>query len=153
MLKEQEQVQLRTQVETIVSNAGFYLVDLRLGSLGKYPLLKVTVAHELHDISLTEVTNLTHLVKKDPVVNELLPADYHLEVSSPGIDYPLKDQRDFPRNIGREIRVIHRSTQFPSPIKGRLVAVDADSIRIAANNEERSVKLSELEYAKLIVKF
>ena len=44
----------------------------------------------------------------DPILDELNPTDdqaYSLVVSSPGIDRPLKTERDFKRNLGKQISI------------------------------------------------
>lgn len=153
LLKEEDQNSLKTQAADIIATAGFYLVDLRVGNLGKRLLVKFIVAHEGHDITLDEVTALTHRLKDDPRFNELLPEDYHLEVSSPGIDYPLKDWRDFPRNIGRELRLFHHRPDLPSPLKGQLLAADQETLKVATQDRELLLPLSDLEYAKVVLKF
>ncbi len=151
MLKEQEQI--KQQVETIISAAGHYLVDLRIGSVGKHPFIKILIANEKNDITLAEVTTVTRNLRDDIILNEILPDDYRLEVGSPGIDYPLKDRRDFYRNIGRELKVYHHSPQLQSPFNGLLIGVTEDGLQFSAEEQERYLPFSDLDYAKVVIKW
>lgn len=56
----------------------------------------------------------------------LFPAgEFSLEVSSPGVDEPLKFKRQYPRNIGREVTITFQDQQTKS---GTLLAVTGDDI-------------------------
>jgi ribosome maturation factor RimP len=56
--------------------------------------------------------------------SDLIDGSYTIEVSSPGLDRPLKTKRDFERNLGRIVRV----TQNGKFIKGVLKSVNGASI-------------------------
>lgn len=53
---------------------------------------------------------------------------YTLEVSSPGLDQPLKLERQYKKNIGRTVKVLLQDNQT---IKGRLVQVSPEQITLA----------------------
>lgn len=70
----------------------------------------------------------------DPILDELNPTDdqpYILNVSSPGIDRPLKTDRDLKRNIGKEISITLFAKQDGNKIfDGTLIDFDDDKITI-----------------------
>ena len=49
----------------------------------------------------------------DDFLNEIIPVKYYLEVSSPGIDRPLKKDNDFSANYGKKVDI-----QFFTPFEG-----------------------------------
>ena len=55
------------------------------------------------------------------------PGDFELEVSSPGLDEPLKLPRQFIKNIGRPVEVILKDGR---KITGKLLAADATSLQV-----------------------
>ena len=74
------------------------------------------------------------------------PGDYSLEVSSPGIDKPLKLQRQYLKNVGRNIEI-----QFNdgSAKTGRLLQVSSDDIIL----EETTGKGKKAETKQLVIPF
>jgi len=74
------------------------------------------------------------------------PGDYSLEVSSPGIDKPLKLQRQYLKNVGRNIEI-----QFNdgSAKTGRLLQVSSDDIIL----EETTGKGKKAEIKQLVIPF
>lgn len=97
----------------------------------------------------------------DPVLDELNPTDdapYILSVSSPGIDRPLKSERDFNRHIGKEIEIILFSKlDGKKNFKGELVSYNADEIVIKTQVKtgEQNITLSREKIAHIvpIIKF
>ncbi len=75
-------------------------------------------------------------------------APYTLNVSSPGLDRPFKTERDFERNLGKEVEV-----KLFAPLKGKkylegvLVSFDKSSITLGCGKEE--LKLARNKIAKI----
>lgn len=84
---------------------------------------------------------------------------YVLEVSSPGADTPMKLLRQFPKHVGRELKVVLNDG---SEFKGTLEEVAGDELSLFYNHKEKGKKaevrtrvlpFSELTYAKVIISF
>lgn len=65
---------------------------------------------------------------------ELFEGAWSLEVSSPGVDFPLKYQRQYPKHVGRRLKVTRADG---SQIIGPLLEVNQEGIRV---NAETKVK-------------
>ncbi len=61
------------------------------------------------------------------------PGGYVLEVTTPGLDQPLKLRRQFEKNIGRQVKV-HKKDK--SVLQGKLVASTADAITLKEEIKE-----------------
>lgn len=73
---------------------------------------------------------------------------YTLNVSSPGLDRPFKTERDFERNVGKEVEVkLYAPYQGKKMLEGTLVAFDENSVTIKLKKEE--VKFSRNKIAKI----
>lgn len=90
--------------------------------------------------------------------NIFLEGDFSLEVSSPGIDEPLKLHRQYVKNIGREVEVTLRDETKKA---GKLVAVNDDTIEIEykeGKNKKAVVKqeiivIETIKQIKVQIKF
>jgi ribosome maturation factor RimP len=82
----------------------------------------------------------------------ITPEDATLEVSSPGVDRPLRDAHDLVRNLGRDLEVHLRAEDAPS-LRGRLVAVEDGTLELAVTRrrgvapEMVHVELAEVAHA------
>jgi ribosome maturation factor RimP len=60
--------------------------------------------------------------------------DFSLQVSSPGLDKPLRDYRQYVKNIGRSLKVLLADTR---EVEGELIAADIDGITLFSKRKER----------------
>jgi ribosome maturation factor RimP len=79
----------------------------------------------------------------------LLENAYVLEVSSPGLDLPLQQKRQYTKNIGRKIKVLLKDGSTKT---GKLTLVDADSILLeeeTPGNKKKAAKETEASPARI----
>jgi len=88
-------------------------------------------------------------------VEDVVPTAYILEVSSPGLDRPLRQTDDYARFTGRRAKVVMReAVDGQMFFKGRLGGVDAGDVLIDADDGRRHrVPLGAITRANLEVEF
>ena len=73
---------------------------------------------------------------------------YYLEVSSPGINRPLKKEKDFKRFIGEEIEVkLYKAVEGQKVIKGILDQYEEDNIYVRVAKDESILKIKREDAA------
>ncbi len=85
--------------------------------------------------------------------------DFSLEVSSAGIDEPLKMHRQFVKNIGRNVSV--QLIDAEKPLEGELNAVTEEDITVTmhegkgkkATTEVKSIPFSAIKHVKVLISF
>ncbi|HEX9971094.1 MAG TPA: ribosome maturation factor RimP [bacterium] len=84
-------------------------------------------------------------------MKDLIPGKYRLEVSSPGLDRPLKVSRDFQRQMGRKVRVVYSVAEGGEKIVvGKIAHVQDDLIVVESDDEKFEIKLSQVLSAKIV---
>jgi len=79
---------------------------------------------------------------------------YVLEVSSPGIERPLKKIGDYQRFAGEEVLLkLFAPVSGKKEYQGTLIRIDGDSVVIRIEEEEVSFLLSQIAKAHLVVEF
>lgn len=143
---------VREVVREIIQQFDCYLVDLKINTHGKRIFIRV-IAESLDGITLDELTCITRAINADPYIDEAFPENYQLEVTSPGVNHPLREYRDFPRNIDRKLRVRHRVAEQKNPLLGKLVNVDDEQITLQTEQGAIKVAFRDLDFAKVILKW
>ncbi len=110
-------------IKPFLDAQGVEFVELRLQRHKGRWLVRVFVDN--HDgISLEDCRSLSYEIGQLLDAENLIPASYVLEVSSPGLDRPLKNLRDFRRQCRRMVTVfLHSPYLDKSQYTGRLAAV------------------------------
>jgi ribosome maturation factor RimP len=93
-------------------------------------------------------------------VADLIPHAYHLEVSSPGVERPLRGEPDFIRFAGQKAKLrlrepIGGSLDKPGQrvVVGKLGGVAQGCVRVLDGEDSREVPLSNVERARLVFEF
>ena len=85
-------------------------------------------------------------------VEDPIDREYHLEVSSPGIDRPLVRPQDYDRFTGFEARVeLGHGLEGRKRFRGRLLGRAGESVRLATEQGEVELPLGDVVRAKLVL--
>jgi ribosome maturation factor RimP len=86
-------------------------------------------------------------------VEDPIPQAYSLEVSSPGLFRPLRERRHFEQSLGKLARLTLAPEVLPErrqrTLRGVLVAVEGDALRVEAEGETMNIPLDGIQAAKL----
>jgi ribosome maturation factor RimP len=140
-------VDLQQMLETTLAGLGYELVDLERSGKGK--LLRIFI-DKPGGVTLDDCAAVSNHVSRVMAVEGI---DYdRLEVSSPGLDRPLKKEQDFVRYAGQKARI-----KLRVPLAGQrnfvgvLREARAGKVEIEVDDGKRvSVDLSNLEKARLV---
>ena len=88
----------------ILESMGLELVDIEFGRVGPDAVLRLFIDKE-GGVLLDDCAGLSRELSMILDVEDVISCNYTLEVSSPGLDRPLKKQSDFDRFAGRLIKV------------------------------------------------
>lgn len=87
--------------------------------------------------------------------DDLVTGKYTLEVSSPGVDRPLRTLRSFRRNVGRDVRVVRNRPAIDRGEKGELTgtldAVDDDGLHLTVGKETVVVPHDDVDHGKVVL--
>ena len=88
----------------ITDSMGFELVELEYGRAGRDAVVRLFI-DKPGGITLDDCADVSHELSTILDVEDFIPGHYTLEVSSPGLDRPLKKPADYGKFSGRLIKV------------------------------------------------
>lgn len=141
-------------VEPLLQVQGFDLVELQLQQRKGRWLVRVFVDTE-GGISLEDCHRLSLELGQVLDAEDLIPAPYVLEVSSPGLDRPLRTAQDFRRQQQHLVTIILRIPLFDKTrYTGRVTSV-ADTHVVLYNPPDTplEIPLSHIEYGVVELEF
>lgn len=123
---------LEQKVEALIApEDGFFLVDLRIKPTNN---IKVFIDAD-QGISIDKLVQLNRKLYKDIEESQFFPnGDFSLEVSSPGLDEPLRSHRQYLKNIGREVEIVLNDG---SKKEGKLLTVNEEDLIVEEETGKR----------------
>jgi ribosome maturation factor RimP len=83
-----------------------------------------------------------------------LSLNYTLEVSSPGLDRPLRHEADYRRFVGRLAKVVTKSPlEGQSAFSGRIVGVEEGVVVLEEGRKRHRVPVAQIKRGQLVVEF
>ena len=162
---------LRTRVRGVVESYGLELFDLQFRREPQGWMLRVVIDRPWNEsagapadagsseaVSIDDCgrvsQDLSAILDVEPELLGGLDRTYTLEVSSPGLDRPLRDERDYRRFVGRLAKLV---TSVPidgqTAFAGRLAGVENGVVVVEEGRRTHRVPLDAIKRARLEVEF
>ena len=144
--------QVHGLIASTMEKEGVELVRLRISGSPGNGFLRVYIDKE-GGVTVDDCTSVSRMIEDLLDMADLMGGRYVLEVSSPGLDRPLRTQRDFARSIGRVVRIVVSRPEENISLIGRVTGCDEGRVFLNCEGEDRTVKLSDVLDAKLELEF
>ncbi|MBP9804832.1 MAG: ribosome maturation factor RimP [Candidatus Accumulibacter sp.] len=139
-------------LETTVTGLGYELVDVERSPRGRVLRVFIDKPEKPRGVDIDDCALVSNQLSRVLTVENV---DYdRLEVSSPGIDRPLKKEADFQRFAGSEITV-----KLRLPVNGRrnfsgvLLGMRDGQVCVQAEMGEMAFELANLDKVRVVPKF
>ena len=141
-------IKLGEILERTLPPLGYELVDWDLSPRSGLLRVFIDKPNGVDVEDCARVSNhLTHLFAVEQVAYD------RLEISSPGLDRPLKRAADFARFAGEEVRItLRESVDNARKMKGVLRGLDGESVLLDTEAGRRSIALANIDKARLVPK-
>lgn len=148
--------QIKKLAEAQIKDKSHFVVDVVASLKGKPGKLMVILDGD-KGISIDDCAEVSRDLSKALDDSDLVPDAFVLEVSTPGLDQPLKTKRQYVKNIGRNVRV----KTSGKTVEGKLIAVDENKITLlqqtgkGKQKEEISIEIvfSDIDKTLVLVSF
>lgn len=141
-------------VESVLQDYDVFLVDLEVKGSDKKTLISVYLDHEESGLNIDTCAKISRELSFLIESKGLIEDKYTLNVSSPGLDRPLKDQRQYKKNIGRKSSVKYTDNQSNKTVKGVFTGFDDSRITLDLGKDgEFSIDRSTVLEFKILPAF
>jgi ribosome maturation factor RimP len=130
---------IKTIVESLIDDTDAFIVDSKVTPGNNFKFFIDADS----GFDLKRCVSVTRQLRKQIEEKELYPeGNFTLEVSSPGIDEPLKFLRQYHKNIGRLLEITFNDIE-QKPIVGRLKGVEEEAINIELTDKKKKISTEQ----------
>ena len=147
--------QLKVYIEEAIADTNLFIVEIK-GIAVKRAMVLLDGDER---IKIEDCARVSRHINQKMEEDGLEEALISLEVSSPGVDFPLKFERQYPQHVGRTLAI---KLLDGKELEGKLISIDAAVIAVEEKIKEKgkkvslnniSLALSEIAEAKIKVTF
>lgn len=146
---------IKSLIEPVIEGLGYELVRVLMLSSARSneaPTLQIMAEQEDGTMTVEGCAKISREVSVILDVEDPISGEYHLEVSSPGVDRPLTRRKDFINYAGHDVKIELESAQNGRKrYRGELLGVTGDDVVIKVDGEEYSLPLEDIAKSKLVL--
>lgn len=142
--------EIEEMLSPLVKELGYELWGCEYLSQGVHSLLRIYIDKE-NGINIEDCELVSKQISAFLDVEDPIPGNYSLEVSSPGIPRPLFYKEQYERYIGYEIQVkLFKPVNGSRKYKGTIVSAGNDILTLKVGEEQLQLQFSHIVKANLI---
>lgn len=146
----EDRMDVETLVRSVVEGTGLELIEATFRREAGRQILRVTV-DRAGGVDVDTLAMVSEKVSRRLDLEDFGRGRYELEVSTPGIERPLKTPAQFQRFVGETVKV---KTTMPvdgaKVHEGTLTAAESEAIVVAVDGVERRIELRDVSSARTV---
>jgi len=143
-------VSLKETIENILQDCNVELYDTETVTEGERKIFRIFITSK-EGITLDKCAEVTHILSPILDLEPPVHGEYTLEVSSPGIERPLKSLKHFQASIGELVKVKLINTD---KVIGKLEEVsDNQIVLLEEDGEKTTISLDDIDKARTYFKW
>lgn len=144
---------LQTLLAPVVESLGYQCWGLEYISQGKHSVLRVYIDKE-DGINVEDCESVSRQVSAILDVEDPVPSEYTLEVSSPGMDRPLFTLEQFDACKGEQVKIKLRSAfEGRRNFEGMLQGVEDQEVILRIDDQEYLLPIELIDKANIVPQF
>ena len=149
---EESIVKIEKIVLPVLKEMELELVDIEYLQEGGYWYVRIYIEKLDGDVSLDDCAKVSMAVEDD--IDKLIDKKFFLEISSPGVERPLKREKDYIRFTGSKVKVsLKHKINEKKNFEGILSKFENDTVFLMTDNEELEIPFKEVRKANLVYDF
>lgn len=116
----------------LASQPELFLVEVVVSGAAKKNKILVLIDGD-EGVNIDKCAEISRKLSADLEEKDIMEGAYRLEVSSPGVEFPLKFQRQYPKHLGRKVKV---ALNDGGEKTGKLLEVTEAGIRLDEERKE-----------------
>lgn len=141
-----------SKIEEIVKSNGFFLIDLIQRGDSHLKIIEIFIDGQ-KGITTVDCSSISRQINEVIELENLIESNYRLDVSSPGVDRPLKFIEQFPKHLNRKFEVTFKEGEESKKISGKLVRIEGDQLYFESGKSEFRINFNEIITAKVLISF
>jgi len=136
----------------IAEKLNFFVIDINFRGDNRKKIIEVFVDAE-KNIDADNLAEISREINSIIEEQDIIKQAYRLDVSTPGVDRPLKFLKQFPKHINRNFEVTYKTGDETKTITGKLLSVEKEELIFLSDKKEILIEFKNITTAKVIISF
>jgi len=136
----------------IAEKLGYFVIEVVVRGDSRKRIVEIFVDAE-KNVSADDLAEMSREINTVIEEENIIKESYRLEVSTPGVDRPLKFLQQYPKHINRKFEVVYKSGEEENKFTGKLKSVERDELTFVSAGKDILIKFNSITTAKVLISF
>lgn len=136
----------------IAEKLGFFIVEISFRGDQRKRIIEVFIDGE-KNVSADNLAEISREINSVIEIQNLIKESYRLDVSTPGVDRPLKYSKQFPKHINRNFEITYNTGNEIKTITGKLLSIESDELTFLSGKNQIIIEFKNITKAKVLISF
>jgi len=143
---------IESEIKKIVESLGFFFIELIIRGDKRQLVFEIFVDNEA-GVTTENCAEISRVIHEffDTVDDEI--SNYRLDVSSPGVDRPLKYLKQYTKHLNRDFIIKYEVEEEVKQQKGKLIQIIDENLLFLFGKEEILIPFNKIKEAKVQISF
>ncbi|MBK7631627.1 MAG: hypothetical protein IPJ23_13170 [Ignavibacteriales bacterium] len=138
--------------DEIAEKLNFFVIDINFRGDNRKQIIEIFVDTE-KNVDADNLAEISREINSKIEEQDFIQKAYRLDVSTPGVDRPLKFLKQFPKHINRNFEVTYKAGEETKTITGKLLSVEREELTFLSDKKELLIEFKNITTAKVIISF
>lgn len=139
-------------VEEVISRAGFFLVEIDFRGDSRNRIVEIYIDNEI-GVTTKACAEISREIATLIDEGELITSKYRLDVSSPGVERPLKFIEQYSKHVNRKFELKIKEGEETKKLEALLLKIEGPELTFKSGKDEIIIKFENILSAKVIISF
>lgn len=143
---------LHEKIEETVQKYGCLLVDVVFRGSQNIPVVEIYIDNEI-GVDIELCSEISREISSIIDSEELLASNFRLDVSSPGVDRPLKFLQQYKKHLNRNFEIEYSEQDLKKKFTGKLKNINEEKLLFESGKTEIEIDFNSIKSAKVLISF
>lgn len=136
----------------IAEKLGYFVIDILYRGDNRKKIIEIYVDAE-KNVTADDLAEISREINSVLDEKDLIKDSYRLEVSTPGVDRPLKFLQQYPKHINRKFEITYKTGDEVKTITGKLLSIEKEELTFFSEGKNILVEFKNITTAKVLISF
>jgi len=147
-----KKVQLLAKIEEIVTSQGFLPIEIVIRGDNHLRIVEVFIDSE-KSVNADDCSAISRIINDTIDSEDLIDSNFRLDVSSPGVDRPLKFLEQYKKHINRKFELDYTERNEAKKLTAKLIRIEDDKLVFGDSKLEQLIDFKNINKAKVLISF
>lgn len=136
----------------IAEKLGYFVIEVLFRGDNRKRIIEIYVDAE-KNVTADDLAEISREINSVLEEGNFIKDSYRLEVSTPGVDRPLKFLKQYPKHINRKFEITYRTGDELRTLTGKLLSIEREELTFLSEGKNILIEFKNIASAKVLISF